>query len=811
MIKNIQKISIIDKVKKLEISPWFIGLCGVSLFQFIMSIRWCIIDKSPIQWDESGYMLQSTITYKAMLDKGVLAFIYQLFNYDRGRVNLVILLVQPFFKFFGLKISSAMISLNLCWFIIALSIYGIGKEIIDDKIGKLAGFLAFFFFGLYQFTTFLTHNFLVEFYLVTSVTVLYYFVMLFYRTKSIKYSYFIGMSVGLGLLIKVTFIAFLLPLLFLLYSVFKNSDSQRVFIRNVVPIITIPIILAGPYYAYNLKYIIKTTEFLSSYNLANLYGFGEIFNVSTILSYWKGIFIDPITLPITLISLVVFMLFLKKLFNATSKHKFCFVVLFTWFIVPVMLSTFGTIKDSRYLYPALVPLFLTAGVGISYLIKKNKFIGIMMILIVSLLPVYQFSVTNGLINRLGFLIDNHIKFEQPLDKNDWHLSQTVENINQYLNSKKEVVFLGGNKNYHLNLFRLYGIMQGININYSTIPYYNKDLTYADAIKYIMDLNPSGILYKTGENWPEFSNKYSKEIIEQLSNDSNYEKIDLNITQPDGSKLFMFVSKLKSNNIEKNIKLPTSEEINMKSNIDLSEKVKQDNENLLHLSGWGIVNNKDSANSKIFIVFKSVDKTVFINTNTMIRNDITKAFGSVQGKNFDNSGFDAYIPENLLQDGKYRIGICIVDGDNKYLNYTNTYITKNDKGIFRGFISDEESIPQYTVSDNIKYSIELVKNITDSDYETVEISGFAFIKNVSNLNSKTFITLKSKEKELIFDMASIRRPDVTKAFGENMNINDSGFQTFIPTNLLSNGDYQIGILIENGGKNYFQYTDKTFSK
>ncbi len=807
MIKNLQNSFTANILKKKEISPLFICICIIALLQFIISLRWIILDKSPIQWDQSGYMLQATITYKTLVQKGIFNFIYQLFNYDRGRVDLVILLVQPFFKIFGIQTYSAMISLNICWFITGFAIYGLGKEIINNSIGKLIGVIAFLFFGLYQFTTMLTHNFLVEFYLVTVVTVFYYFIMIFYRTKSIKYSYFIGISIGLGLMIKVTFVAFLLPLMFLIYNIFKSSDTKRIFVKKVAPIIIFPIILSGPFYFYNLKYIIQTTQFLSSVNLANLYGFGEVFNIKTILDYLKNIFIEPTLFPITIIAIIITLISVKKLFS--KKYRFYFIMLFSWFIIPVMLSTFGAIKDSRYLYPALVPLFLAAGVGISVLVRKDKIIGIIAIILICILPLYQFSVSNGLINKLGIKIDNYITFEPAPDRNDWKISETVKILNQVLNEKKEVVFLGGNKNYHLNLFRFYGVMQDININYSTIPYYNENLTFDEAMKYIKDLNPSGILYKTGENWPEFSNKYSKEIIEQLSTDSNYVKIDLNITQPDGSKFYMFVPKTKNNNIEQNFKVPISEDTNIMSNIDLSESVNQGNGSLLHIIGWGIINDTNSYDNKIFIVLKSEDKTIIFNTNQMLRKDITDAFGRNFNKNFDNSGFNTYIPENLLNDGKYRIGVCITNGDKKYLNFSNTYVTKNDDGIFNGFLSDEKNIIEYNFTNKIKCDVELIKNSIET--KTVEISGFAFIQGVNNLNSKVFIALKSDDKELVFDTACIKRPDVTKVFGDDINIGDCGFQTFIPIKLLQNNNYKIGIIIEAEGESYLQYTNNIFSK
>lgn len=116
---------------------------------------------------------------------------------------------------------------------------------------------------------------------------------------------------------------------------------------------------------------------------------------------------------------------------------------------------------------------------------------------------------------------------------------------------------------------------------------------------------------------------------------------------------------------------------------------------------------------------------------------------------------------------------------------------------------ELSLPQET--DNITVSIDRLEEDAQI-VKNMRIEGWAFINGTSPENSNCYIILKSDKKFYIFDSHKRKRPDVTAHF-KTMNLDDSGFFSFIPKGDMEAGQYKIGIYIKKGRVDAFQYTDK----
>src|SRR5688572_7316103 len=96
---------------------------------FALSVRWSLLDNSPPAWDQGLYLYQATKLHLASLEGGTRDFLIALFNLDRGRVPLILMLVQPAFYVFGPVLDAAVITLNLCWFLLAWALFGIAREL----------------------------------------------------------------------------------------------------------------------------------------------------------------------------------------------------------------------------------------------------------------------------------------------------------------------------------------------------------------------------------------------------------------------------------------------------------------------------------------------------------------------------------------------------------------------------------------------------------------------------------------------------------------------------------------------------------
>lgn len=532
-------------------SGWRLAVGSLTVVLFALSVRWSYLDNSPPAWDQGLYLYQATKLHLALLEGGVREFLTAVFNLDRGRVPLILMLVQPAFYVFGPVLDAAVITLNLCWFLLAWALFGIAREMAGSSQAGKASFFTLMLFGLYPLTVMLTHNFLVELLLASLACASIYSVLVLERRQSIGWSMLAGLFIGLGLLTKVTFVVFVFPALLLTAVVVFRSTSFKDSIRVLVPGLLVALAIALPYYVYNFSEILHLTVSLSSKELAALYGFGEVFDVSTILNYWMVVFYSP----------VFAVVFLVLAFAATRTFRhggarfagfkgYHLAVLGAWFVLPFFLATFGQIKDPRYLFPALMPVFIVTGLVMARPESCRPAWGFIGLILIVALPGFLYSnayLGRDLLARISGLPGLQIAgLAEPPDPQDWRTEQLVKALvlaTAESTDNRKLIFLGGNRYYHLRLLDYYGLMQGARFDYVTLPYYaNPGMTLDDAVAFIKSTQAAGVLFKTGANWPEFSSRLDGRIVEVLRRDPNYEEQPLDVLQPDGSRFVLFRNK-----------------------------------------------------------------------------------------------------------------------------------------------------------------------------------------------------------------------------------------------------------------------------
>ncbi|SDP45085.1 Dolichyl-phosphate-mannose-protein mannosyltransferase [Rhodoferax sp. OV413] len=511
---------------------------------FVFSMHWSVLDNSPPAWDQGHYLYQATFLHKVFVEKGWTDFLSAAFNIDPGRVPLILLVVQPSFYFFGPSLDAAVFSINLFWFLLVWALLGVMREVLAEGDSAKAGFFTLLLVGVYPMTIMLLHNFLVEILVVSFVCASIYSVLMLNRKETSSWSLIIGIFVGLGMLTKVTFVVFVFPsILLTAWNIFRRNSLRR-FFRLLFPGLFVGLLIAGPYYFFNLREILSLTTHLSSKNLAKMYGFGEIFDVWTIINYWHSIFLSPVFL----VAIVSFFL-LKGRLGKIFKGNYEKLVILLWFSIPFVMATFGEIKDPRYLYPGLIPVFIVSGMIFASL-GWSRFV-VLGFAVVSTFPGYLFS--NAVLSKhqysrvatisgLSFLAEP----DSSPDGRDWRVGELVQKIKKAVNGvtdNDKIFFLGGNRYYHLRLLDYYGLIFNSPFKYQTLPYYaDPDMSEARALEYINTSQSLGVLYKTGENWPEFSSRLDSAIVAALRGDSRYIAEDLGIDQPDGSRFYLFKNK-----------------------------------------------------------------------------------------------------------------------------------------------------------------------------------------------------------------------------------------------------------------------------
>ncbi|MCX6251666.1 MAG: hypothetical protein NTX61_13050 [Bacteroidetes bacterium] len=246
-----------------------------------------------------------------------------------------------------------------------------------------------------------------------------------------------------------------------------------------------------------------------------------------------------------------------------------------------------------------------------------------------------------------------------------------------------------------------------------------------------------------------------------------------------------------------------------------EKVKRETLNdkdVLLLKGWVFKQNSKEAKRKLYLVLKSVKKTLIFSVTkaNLARPDVTKYF-HMDG-NTNNHGFELTVPGSLLNEDTYQIGFIIEDETGKNFIMTVMVLRPSDATVTQNkpklhdikFISSKVSLTQKKPTSILNSNVESVHK-SDTN---ITIKGWGFLQGMNSEFLKSYILLKKNETVIAFSVETQGRPDVTTYFKKSgLNFDSSGFFAKIPVTLLEKGHYRIGLYIVRGNQTGLSYSDK----
>jgi hypothetical protein len=109
--------------------------------------------------------------------------------------------------------------------------------------------------------------------------------------------------------------------------------------------------------------------------------------------------------------------------------------------------------------------------------------------------------------------------------------------------------------------------------------------------------------------------------------------------------------------------------------------------MITITGWGFIDNQDTENCSIFLVFSGDNSRYIFKTSPILRRDVTQHFTNKfkNTQNLDNSGFKASIPKKLIDNNNYRLGILIENQTHQKYILTNNYCTNGNCSIIEARI------------------------------------------------------------------------------------------------------------------------------
>jgi 4-amino-4-deoxy-L-arabinose transferase-like glycosyltransferase len=236
--------------------------------------------------------------------------------------------------------------------ILLFSVYGIGAKLYSSQAGMLAAFMLSMFTGIFAMSRFV----MFDFPLTSLIPLSIYLMLLTNNFTNSRFSIFLGISVGLGMLVKVTFIIFILPVLVFftatsLVKSLRENIRPTVLGKNLAIFLLFSLLISGSWYIPNLSIVLQRAKEVCFSNLHLL----RISFCSVFLSYIKSLFfhlIGPIFFTLCLISLL-----------------FCvrkgIALLLIWLCIPLLIFSASPNTTYRFMLPLLPAISLIIALGIT--------------------------------------------------------------------------------------------------------------------------------------------------------------------------------------------------------------------------------------------------------------------------------------------------------------------------------------------------------------------------------------------------------------------------------------------------------------
>lgn len=365
------------------------------LFHMVFNYFWLKIDTAPLIYDSHKHFLISLRIFELyksfspnFLSKAILLTQYH--------PPFVYLITAPFYFIFGISQDvGVMINSAIFLAILILSIYGLAKYLFNSKVALLAVFLA----TMYPIMSNQLRVYMLDIPLASMVALNIYLLFLTNNFRRTKFIILWSFSLGLGLLIKLTFLFFIIgPMLIYALHSFVLKKSNISIKRPIFPALAILLILSIPFIYFVMKYENIHTKYIS-----DIYWYWEYLLNNYFSAFFIYIFllINNLSFFFTLIFIATFYFYLYAKFDGINKILLSCAALFPLIMLPLLRSPLTPEAEwvnSRYLIPSLPFIAIISAIGITRITNRHiKKIIISLIIFFGILQFFAISFSINLI------------------------------------------------------------------------------------------------------------------------------------------------------------------------------------------------------------------------------------------------------------------------------------------------------------------------------------------------------------------------------------------------------------------------------
>lgn len=380
--------------KKLNV---FLILLVIILFHIVNNYIWLKSDETYLIHDSHHHFLFSLGVFNEIrnnLIPLVSNILDKVVSHHRWHGIFVGYITAPFYFIFGTsQDAGVMINNSIFLLILIFSTYGIGKNILNKKVGLYSAFIV----SMYPLIFNHLRIYMLDLALTAMVSLSIYLLIKTEFFSHKMYTLLFAISFALGMLTKFTFIGFVMgPLVLILFNAFTKTqiDSYRKKTISFNVFIALCVIFIISFSFFKLKFWEVFARFYECSWIHPLFSsaFKSFFSfvVFWILTGCKFLLWSIQELMNNILSFFFFTVFFISLISFRKKKVKCKKILYLWIFLPILFLSFFFHYPNidRYLMPLLPAIAIISGIGIASI--KYPILRKIIILSVVLFSVFQF-------------------------------------------------------------------------------------------------------------------------------------------------------------------------------------------------------------------------------------------------------------------------------------------------------------------------------------------------------------------------------------------------------------------------------------
>lgn len=330
-----------------------IGAIAVASVFAGQTLLWLMLDRLPPNWDDAWYLTNSLVVYDGLTADGIGGYLKAMNTVFGFKAPLIAGLPSPFYLVAGRKWQAAY-GVNLAsMLLLGWTIYRIGRSWWGERAGLVAVAVSCTMPLLYG----LSRWYLVEYPLAAAVSMAMWLLMesegLERRDRTVAF----GVLGGVGMLLKVSFAAFVLPAY--LYVLARARQRGRALGLTAIPCLAV----AGPWYAGHLGPTLRNAVDAGFGQPATVQGTGPVFEVGTMATYLGRLLVNGIGEYYGMLGLALagWMAVRGRGRGAWMGNAGQGSTLLILWVLPFTVFLFGGNKDIRYIGPIVPAVALVVG------------------------------------------------------------------------------------------------------------------------------------------------------------------------------------------------------------------------------------------------------------------------------------------------------------------------------------------------------------------------------------------------------------------------------------------------------------------